>query len=292
MGAIRKIYTTLPTSPLYHYTSLKGLQGIIESKSVWATNVFYLNDASEVSHAISMLDNAINEKLKNNNNELKEFLNQFLGWLKNSAIDRHQIFVCSFTEDGNLLSQWRGYSQLGQGISIGINQEDMIFACEKQEFTIIKCIYDIRQKKKVINEFLDKVLGDAIEFGPNNDPSKRRPSQSYYDMIEAYEPAFLEIASALKHPSFAEEKEWRIISPLISDLKDERINYRITNSTMIPYIKFNLALEEGCVIFEDIIVGPTPHMNLSMNSIPNYLTRMKVKCRNGVHNSQLPYRGL
>ena len=39
---------------LYHYTSLEGLLGIIESKSIWATNVLYLNDASELNYSINL----------------------------------------------------------------------------------------------------------------------------------------------------------------------------------------------------------------------------------------------
>jgi len=36
---------------IFHYTSLEGLLGIIKSKSIWATNVFYLNDASELNYS-------------------------------------------------------------------------------------------------------------------------------------------------------------------------------------------------------------------------------------------------
>ena len=34
---------------IYHYTDLNGLLGILESKELWATDVRYLNDASEAT---------------------------------------------------------------------------------------------------------------------------------------------------------------------------------------------------------------------------------------------------
>ena len=34
---------------LYHYTTMDGLKGIIASKSLWATKIQYLNDASELA---------------------------------------------------------------------------------------------------------------------------------------------------------------------------------------------------------------------------------------------------
>lgn len=37
---------------LYHYTSDSGLLGIIETKSIWATNVRYLNDSKEYALAL------------------------------------------------------------------------------------------------------------------------------------------------------------------------------------------------------------------------------------------------
>ncbi|MEW8436923.1 MAG: DUF2971 domain-containing protein [Candidatus Thiodiazotropha taylori] len=291
MGYIRKIYSTQPTKPLFHYTTLQGLTGIVESSKLWATNVFYLNDASEVKHAASLLKLAIDKKLQSKNDN-KELLTQLSSWLTSSHIERHQFFVSSFTEQSNLLSQWRGYSKLGQGVSIGLSHELMIYACAEQDFTIVKCIYEKEEKENIIREFLNRVLREAQEMGPNKNTSQRHPSQSYYDIFEMFEAAFLEIASSLKHPSFKEEEEWRFISPLITDLTDSRIKYRVANSTLIPYMEFHLPKEADHLLFHEVVIGPTQSMNLSMMSIPNYLRSKKVKCENGICNSQLPYRGL
>jgi hypothetical protein len=40
---------------LYHYTDGNGALGIINSASVWATNIAYLNDKREYDYAVSML---------------------------------------------------------------------------------------------------------------------------------------------------------------------------------------------------------------------------------------------
>lgn len=37
-------------SELFHYTNAKGLIGIIESQSIWATHYAYLNDSEEIRH--------------------------------------------------------------------------------------------------------------------------------------------------------------------------------------------------------------------------------------------------
>jgi hypothetical protein len=40
---------------LYHNTSIKGHLGIVETKSIWASNILYLNDASEINYSIGLL---------------------------------------------------------------------------------------------------------------------------------------------------------------------------------------------------------------------------------------------
>jgi hypothetical protein len=48
----------LITSPipgiLWHYTDFEGFKGIVESKSIYATNLKYLNDKEEFEHGYSL----------------------------------------------------------------------------------------------------------------------------------------------------------------------------------------------------------------------------------------------
>jgi hypothetical protein len=52
---IRSIGRTLdarePPPIIYHYTNDAGLRGILESGKLWLTDIFNLNDPSELSHA-------------------------------------------------------------------------------------------------------------------------------------------------------------------------------------------------------------------------------------------------
>ena len=48
---------------LYHYTTQEGLLGIVEKGEIWATNIFYLNDAAEFKHAFRIFSNKIQAKI-------------------------------------------------------------------------------------------------------------------------------------------------------------------------------------------------------------------------------------
>jgi hypothetical protein len=42
-------------SVLYHYASQKGLLEIVNSKTMWATNIYYLNDSLEYEYAAQLI---------------------------------------------------------------------------------------------------------------------------------------------------------------------------------------------------------------------------------------------
>ena len=62
---------TTQTEPdiLYHYTSQKGLLGILKDDTLKMTNILYLNDSNEFFHPISLFQeewkNRVNETLDN-----------------------------------------------------------------------------------------------------------------------------------------------------------------------------------------------------------------------------------
>ena len=59
MSALIDGQNTRPASFLYHYTSQRGLLGILENKKIWATNIHYLNDSAELYHAIDVLQSGL-----------------------------------------------------------------------------------------------------------------------------------------------------------------------------------------------------------------------------------------
>lgn len=131
---------------LYHYTSQKGLLGIIENRHLWVSHLQYLNDTSEGQIFAKLL---INELDQRDSAESKEPLSRFMmlaqlmgrsvgepetkmqhadkkvlstGRVAFSWIKAQDAFVASFSEQGDLLSQWRAYSGETGGYSIGFTR--------------------------------------------------------------------------------------------------------------------------------------------------------------------------
>lgn len=288
MKTINEILNTNPDRILYHYTRLDGLLGIVKSKSLWASNIYYFNDASEITYASDIFKKVILNR-KNKVDEKQEyFLNEFDNWLDTFSHTIHQYFVFSLTEKGDLLSQWRGYTK-GRGVSIGFEPNALVRKIEKQGLKIVKCIYKIPEQEGLAEEFLNEII---IAFNNENLDYKNKPhppKKKYRGLLEKFRGKILQIFSVIKNPSFSEEQEWRIISKYYTRHTIPNIKYREGISMLVPYIEIDISSEETKeTMFHKVYVGPTQNTSLSHASLATFLSSFRA-C-NKIIPSSIPYR--
>jgi len=296
-----------PNNPLYHYTSLNGLLGIIQKRKIWATNLLFLNDSMELNYAIQLVrENISGRREKEEAGKLDEdelnFLKTFSDDLGNFGTSVHQsfdgIYVCSFSKNRDQLSQWRGYCPGGSGVSIGFDfASSLMDFVEGQGFTLVECVYDENKHREIIDDF----LLDAISFFRENHHDSNNVLLVAWKVWDR----FLAVAPLLKHPKFREECEWRLVSKPKS-LTDVR--FRAGKSMLAPYLEIKLSEDQedtnvksplGCI--PEICIGPTLHPSLSRISVEIMLKNEEVykevdvngkiykrKCE--VIESDIPYR--
>lgn len=279
---------------LFHYTSLEGLLGIIESKSIWATNVLYLNDASELNYLINLLREQINnvkDKIPVVSKGLGKF-SFFDGLIEN--IDKFishpypiGFFVCSFSEEKDLLSQWRGYCPRGIGFSVGFNLDKLKGCAEESKCSITLCNYNEEDQKSALRKVISDISARYdVEIKNSSWPGPwgETEQELFADLLME----FIELAPTFKHPKFEAEKEWRIIAS--RNLKSMKsIRFRPGQSMIVPYIKIPLPTEGDNLIINNIVVGPTHEPRLSKASVEMLLKSKNVKF-DEVQYSTIPYR--
>lgn len=285
-----KLYADIPQETLYHYTTFTGLMGIIESRVLWASDIRYLNDSAELKHTADLIQIEITDRINAGHSNPK-FLNRFLNWITHRITNGHMLFASSFRAHGNLLSQWRGYSKVGKGVSIGFSPTYILKCAQAQSFQIGKCIYDPTTQKRLIGQVIDAIEHQTENFDRNLSLSKVRKEDSYHQVFEAIEGDLLRIAAILKHPSFQEEDEWRLVSPAITDFMTSPVLFREGTSMLVPYYEFQLLPEENKAIgIEHMYLGPTSNINISMNSLTMYLAKNNATPRREISFCQIPYR--
>lgn len=288
---------------LYHYTSIKGLIGILQEKNIWAASIFHLNDKEELFYARDMFIKAI-QKLKDKIEEEGQPLPAFegkgaygllpnlietpksriLGFLintLNNLTDQAPVFISSFSEKGDILSQWRGYCLNANGFSIGFDYNRLKKRIEKNKLCfLVKCEYDEGKQKQIIGEFV-KTKVEPILINSE--------SLTVEDVSVSVFNIFVEILMVLpqfKNSAFSEEREWRIIYHL---LKHDKFKFREGKTVVTPYCEIDLKNEKNEVPIESIIIGPTPNKDESYKSI---LLLMKTEKMNDlvICKSKIPYR--
>lgn len=279
---------------LFHYTTFNGLYGIVENNTIWATHFKYLNDKSEYSifeeRLTEYLKPIIHEKIREMLADGKILPNHLPSDIENLVSDEVSIYksavykatygesyVASFCGSANdsyviengLLSQWRGYGRDG-GYSIEFDTNILIkmMKMEGIEYNYALIMGDViyeNEENKILEEFSDKIknlsnhICEIIESQvtgaeiPNGDLALE---------------AMLSIPPRLKHRSFSEEKEVRIVGTFLprlvagndltkgsrdSSRKQRRLRQR--GSEIVPYIELFDA-DKSSLPIRRIVVGP------------------------------------
>jgi Protein of unknown function (DUF2971) len=303
-GKLLKSLTTLPKT-LYHYTSMHGLLGIVNSGRIWASHIRYLNDRTEQDHLWSLIRERVVTRLANNRDanasaNLTHLLSQIDNRLNNDT------FVASFSAEGDLLSQWLSYCPYGNGFAIGFGLSALLTNNQShwkrpEEATttqgeptwehpgIFRVFYS-SDNLPFLDTMLDIYCGSspiAAQFLDSFDPTDPF-SQTFKALFNTAAMAwgiFTFLEPFVKHQSFAAEKECR----LALKSKPEQIVFRSGRSMLIPFVEYPLDRGEGYFV-EKVVVGPCPDPALSRKSI-EMLFRAKGHSTVEVVNSEPAYRG-
>jgi len=135
---------------------------------------------------------------------------------------------------------------------------------------------------------MDEIIDFMIDIFHKLLSEGKSVNQAIELILPGYHHHFLKVAAIIKHPAFEEEREWRIVTGLISY---NQLHCRLGKSMLIPYlpIQFKDSMHQFPV--DEIIVGPTSHQYLAANAVNSLLSSTGIKAHS-VRISQIPYREL
>src|SRR4030043_1535421 len=135
-------------SLLYHYTSAEGLLAILSSRTVWATDILYLNDSAEFSYAVGLLNSILKEQF--NLSELSSPFTMMLEWWP-QINSFPSVYVMAFSAEADQLGQWRGYCPPTGGFSIGFDKERLRTYAKSRGFELERCIYTSKEHTELLS---------------------------------------------------------------------------------------------------------------------------------------------
>lgn len=263
---------SIPTV-MYHYTTDAGLRGILGSGKLWLTDIFALNDPSELRHGFSLATDILDDEAKKGPDEYRLFAENFRDALEQEKEGREGIersahyFVCSFSKDGNDLGQWRAYADDGHGYALEFDASPLekAFTGSSRAQTTAKALasngegfpvtYSDIRLSDLQRRMIQRVLPlTSLPHGRSLTPDALL--RYWAALLTKCAVHLLHASVYFKHEAYSNEKEYRFLEMHRADL-EPRVERRIRNYQLIKYREFDWRTAgAGAGILKKILVGP------------------------------------
>lgn len=275
--------TIKPGNLIYHYTSAKGLKGILENKCIWATDNRFLNDPTEIKYSQEILLKSIVsiEDLKNDKETVDSIIKEYVYYPK------YNIYLISFCENNDSVSMWNYYAE-SNGFSLEIEKEKLIKELkvigDTKEITDVKYYFGkvIYNKKDQIDKIQKTLKKHVLDNINGNDKNKR-------EIIKEFIKQYFSLSPFLKHQSYEDEKEVRLVILLSEEDTKKFCYYRLSqNGIFIPYIKIGIILNNRLI--RSIKLHPLQMFELSKSGLSEYLQNVSLISNIEIIKSDVPFR--
>ena len=197
----------IPPHPAYHFTTVAGMRGILESRSFWVTLATASKDSSEIAYALSRARQLLSRPAPTPDpsfrSEVIELLNvensalvSMLGW---------KTYLLSFRTNADGSGHWKEYGDSGEGAALAFAMRPLAVP----GLLFLPVIYDPAQQDRLIGEFVDAVAIQVTRL------SQHWPFKEFLALrrlsIHLAALGLWTLAPLIKAPNFSDEQEWRLI---------------------------------------------------------------------------------
>lgn len=200
--------------PFVHYTTAETAMHIIRGRRFWLRNATCMNDYSEVDHGVDKVIQFFGDKSKGGEFwEIIEAAHTGLARTIKQSFDdgltdlRANTFLGCISEhdpkedDIGRLSMWRAYGN-GTGVALVVNPAPMLTVSDALNAWTYPVLYVDGPELAEMFETIVTAYRDHADFVKGLDREYLRTL--VMDMLHT-------LAHCLKHPGFAEEREWRVV---------------------------------------------------------------------------------
>jgi hypothetical protein len=262
-----------PQGLLFHYTTADGMLKILRESSIWASSAYHLNDAAEFRYALNLIKDRLRLRLKSEHGPMNAAYGGLLSSLQGMT-SSIQVFIASFSEHGDVLSQWLAYSG-SNGYSLSIESQELDVAIESG-FRLVRCVYKLEEQTALAEAFIDAYTNAPIEADDRTSVLTKA----------------LVVAAAIKHGGFAMECEWRLVKPVVFTLQEmPAVLFRPGRNGIVPYV--NVPLSSGGAEYQpnEIYIGPNADMPAASAAFRTFLNCCRSSQSGGIESeSAIPRR--
>jgi hypothetical protein len=295
--------------------------GILETNSIFATHVRFLNDTSEIDYFKGFILAELQEILGGQEDAYRAISSEGnLADVASVVVEQLErlvdIYTASFSTPVNLfvrqnglLSQWRAYGANG-GIALEFDGDGLRHWINHLEisrtdsrYTAKEVIYGdenerVSEMRRMFREQFGEVLKRFLIALSDERRGLRRTDaisesvdkalSNNVDILGSILHAVADHAIFFKHHAFREEREFRVsvIRPYTPGIRDDEIQFRLRDGIMVPYIALRDE-SSGSLPLTRIIIGPHREANQRWKAVTLFLARRGLRIP--VDISDIPY---
>ncbi|WP_170153595.1 DUF2971 domain-containing protein [Alkalispirillum mobile] len=236
---------------LYHYTTTESVFSILQSSELWLSHARFSLDVSELDYGLDVVEGVINRRVaalqESNQSEILKTLQVYA----REKLETYDPFIICFSETPDVLSLWRMFS-LEKGVCLGFEVQgllatnsDVINCFFKNSGALGKVSYDPGEQIAIAEGLVDTIIGSlgrAVKYVDEKHPD---------EALDVYAVHLLAAAMLFKHPSFQDEREWRLFqfAHFETESDHQALRFRTKEAAIVPAIavaqeKQPLPLEE------------------------------------------------
>jgi hypothetical protein len=181
-----------------------------------------LEDASEATYAYRVIASVLSRDFPS---IARTHRDEFLKTLTKGNFRMYTPFVACFCEEGDLLSQWRGYGGRGEGLALEF-KVSWLHSLRRRGFLLRRVIYRRNLQRAFISKYVQGALDLFTHHHFSGDDAK------WFWGCAAV--AASDLIVTIKDPAFKGEREWRLFNPTI--IGGKYFKYRRSGSRLVPYV--------------------------------------------------------
>ncbi len=241
---------------LYHYTDFAAFDGIIRCAELRLNNILNMNDASEMRLFMNGICKAVIERLYQDGEMEKSWKTEQFFQNELAEEFHYSAYAACFSKYRDDAAQWERYGHLGQGVCIAF-QEDLM---QKMMGGVVS-LQEVYYQKDMHGHSL---VGEFYQL-----ITQARDFDDILPSLQALMNRAWVQSAAFKHPSFASEKESRlVVSPFISNDFAVEPKYHVAAERIKKYYPLDLNRMCGRLhmhlsdLVGEVIIGPTSSQSL------------------------------
>jgi hypothetical protein len=262
---------------VWHYTDGDGLLGILQTATIFATQVAFLNDTTETKYASELYRHQIRklQQSKAGDAIAEPFLAQVANFIEASAVaPLHGIskfFVSSFSGEEDDLAQWARYGKKS-GYAIGLIARGL---WREMNSKLYRVVYDRQKQESAAKLLADSTLAFYLK-GRHGDRAQADSTWAQ-DFFTAWDNWIYKLAPLAKDPRWKAENEYRLVHELKFD-EFPQVRFKQKDGMLVRYLPLStpcwVRRRAALLPIKKVMIGPRSEASYSEASVRLLLQQM------------------